>query len=181
MSLFFTGVPVTAASGTAHEVRLLRLPGTYAPQEDSHLLLETVLAEAPVAGARVLDLGTGTGRVALGLAAAGAASVTAVDISRRAVLTTRLNSLLSGVRVRARRGDLVDGLDDRQFDLIVANPPYVPSPGGPPGRHSRARAWDAGRDGREVLDRICALAPDRLVGGGRCGSFIPRSATRHAR
>jgi release factor glutamine methyltransferase len=146
---------------------LLRVPGVYVPEHDSYLLLRTVLAAEPLDGARVLDVGTGSGVVALGASLAGAADVTAVDVSRRAVFAARLNAVLNRVRLRAVRGDLLAPVRDRQFDLILANPPYVPAPDGPPGRHSAARAWDAGPDGRVLLDRICADAPGRLAPGGR--------------
>lgn len=165
MSFFLVGAP--AAAPEAPPRLLLRLPGVYSPEHDTHLLLRTVLAADCLAGARVLDLGTGTGRVALGAAQAGAAEVTAVDISRRAVLATRLNAAVNRLPVRAVRGDMVDAVIGRQFDVVLANPPYVPAPGGPPGRHSRARAWDAGPDGRALLDRICADAPTCLAPGGR--------------
>jgi release factor glutamine methyltransferase len=88
--------------------------------------------------------------------------VVAVDISRRAILSTRINARLNGVTVTAVRGDLFAPLDGRRFDLIVSNPPYLPSPAGSPGSHSSARAWDAGRSGREYLDRICREAPAHL-------------------
>lgn len=144
---------------------LLRLPGVYAPQEDTQLLLSSVLAEPLPPHARVCELGTGSGHIALELAAAGAGEVVAVDIARRAILGTRINAALRRLPVRARRGDLLHGVAGL-FDLIVANPPYVPSCSPPPGPHSRARAWDAGRDGRALLDRICRDAPSRLAPGG---------------
>ena len=144
---------------------LLRLPGVYAPQDDSEFLLDTVLAHGLPPRARVLDLGTGTGRVALGLARAGARRVTAIDLSRRAVWATRLNSSLRRARVQVRHGDLRNGLHGR-YDVIVSNPPYVPSVADLPGRHSRARAWDAGPDGRRLLDSICTAAPNHLAPGG---------------
>lgn len=82
---------------------LLRLPGVYRPQADTTLLCET-LATVPVPrAARVLDVGTGTGAVAV-VAAASGATVTAVDNCRRAVLTTVLNSLVRRLPVTARRG-----------------------------------------------------------------------------
>ena len=71
------------------------------------------------------------------------ASVTAVDISRRAVLTARLNARLNGVRVRALRGDLLAPVAGEGFDLIVSNPPYVPAET----RHAASRAPCAGLDG----------------------------------
>lgn len=144
---------------------LLRLPGVYAPAEDTDLLLTSVLAEPLPPGARVCEIGTGSGRIALELAVAGAAEVVAVDIARRAVLGARLNAALRGLPVRARRSDLLAGVDG-SFDLIVANPPYVPALTAAPRPHSKARAWDAGRDGRSILDRICADAPAHLNPGG---------------
>ncbi|GAA2260218.1 methyltransferase [Streptomyces ruber] len=146
-------------------MNLLVLPGVYAPQDDTALLAEA-LAEEPLApGARVLDVGTGSGALALAAARRGA-RVTAVDVSRRAVATVRLNARLAGLRVRAVHGDLFAPVSAETFDLVLANPPYVPAP--PTGREPRgaARAWDAGGDGRLVLDRICRDAPPLLRPGG---------------
>lgn len=53
------------------------------------------------------------------------------------------------------------------FDLVVSNPPYVPAATARLPRHSRARCWEGGVDGRAVLDRICAGAPDVLTDDGR--------------
>ncbi|MFF1595080.1 methyltransferase, partial [Streptomyces sp. NPDC058286] len=52
------------------------------------------------------------------------------------------------------------------YDIVVSNPPYVPSPSSRLPRCGRARAWDAGPDGRALLDRICDTAPGRLKPGG---------------
>ncbi|MGQ0629655.1 MAG: HemK2/MTQ2 family protein methyltransferase [Sporichthyaceae bacterium] len=145
---------------------MLRLPGVYAPEHDTEFLIREILADDDLSGARALEIGTGTGRIALALKRAGAAQVVAVDISRRAILSARLNSALHRLPVRTHRHDLLPP-GTAQFDVIVANPPYVPCGSGPPPRHSAARAWDAGLDGRAVLDRICVLAPTRLAPGGR--------------
>jgi release factor glutamine methyltransferase len=116
-------------------------------------------------GDEVLELCTGSGAVALELAAAGA-RVTAVDVSRRSVATVRLNALLRGVRVRALRGSLFEPVAGDRFDLIVTNPPYVPGfTDELPDRGAR-RAWDAGRDGRALIDPICDAAPAFLKPGG---------------
>jgi release factor glutamine methyltransferase len=84
----------------------------------------------------------------------GAAEVTAVDVSRRAVVSTRLNARLNGVRVRALRGDLFSPVRGMDFDTVVSNPPYVPADADFLPRRGLARAWDAGRDGRVLIDRI---------------------------
>ncbi|MGW1988273.1 HemK2/MTQ2 family protein methyltransferase [Streptomyces collinus] len=141
------------------------LPGVYVPHEDTALLLEALSGEPLSAGAAVLDVGTGTGAVALAAARRGG-RVTAVDVSRRAVYAARLNAARAGLRVRVRRGNLFDPVRGESFDLILANPPYVPAPARPRPPRGAARAWDAGQDGRMVLDRICEQAPGMLRPAG---------------
>lgn len=137
----------------------------YAPQEDTELLAGALSDEPVPPGARVLDVGTGSGALAVEAARRGC-RVTAVDVSRRAVCTARVNALRAGVPVRVRRGNLFAPVRGESYDLILANPPYVPAPGrGTPPRGA-ARAWDAGGDGRLVLDRICREAPALLRTGG---------------
>lgn len=145
---------------------LVRLPAVYPPSEDSMLLADVVATE-PLSGARVLDLCTGSGVVAVSAMRSGAEDVVAVDVSRRAVLTARLNLWRTGGRSTVRRGDLFAVVPDGQYDLIVSNPPYVPSKRDALPTRGPARAWDGGRDGRAVIDRICDQAPERLRPGGR--------------
>jgi release factor glutamine methyltransferase len=142
----------------------LILPGVYSPQEDTELLAGALSEEPLPPGADVLDVGTGTGALALQAARRGS-RVTAVDVSWRAVCTVRANAWLTGLPVRVRRGNLFTPVRDQSFDLILTNPPYVPAPTGirPP---RGARAWDAGHDGRLVLDRVCREAPALLRPGG---------------
>ncbi|MEK2495085.1 HemK2/MTQ2 family protein methyltransferase [Kitasatospora purpeofusca] len=145
---------------------VIRAPGVYGPQGDTDLLVSCVRRERLDRASRVLDLGTGTGAVALAAARTGA-RVTAVDLSVRAVLTAWLNTRLRRRRVELRRGDLTGPVAGRRFDLVTTNPPYVPAegPAGTPGRGA-ALAWDAGPDGRLVLDRICREAPRLLAEDG---------------
>lgn len=126
------------------------------------MLAAVVREHAP--GADVLDLCAGSGILAVSAGLAGARSVTAVDVSRRAVLTARLNGLLNGVRVRARRGNLLDAVPGERFDVIVANPPYLPAVQDEP--RGLQRATEAGRDGRLFVDRLIDRAPDHLRPGG---------------
>ena len=144
------------------------VPGVFRPRSDSWMLTESVGDPPPRPGAEVLDLCTGSGVVAIAAARLGARA-TAVDVSRRSVLTVRLNARLNGVggRVSAVRGDLFASLGDRTFDLIASNPPYVPSGDSSLPERGPSRAWEAGPDGRAVIDRICAEAPERLRPGGR--------------
>ncbi|WP_199539265.1 HemK2/MTQ2 family protein methyltransferase [Desertihabitans brevis] len=141
------------------------LPGTYRVQHDSLLLAEHVRRHA--AGRSVLDVCTGTGFLALTARQAGATDVVAVDLAHRSVLSARLNSVLSRSALTVRRGDLFAPVIDRRFDLVVCNPPYVPSPTDVLPRHRAARCWDGGTSGRLVLDRVCAGAAQVLAGDGR--------------
>jgi len=146
-------------------MRLMRLPGVFRPHSDSLLLADYLRAEVEP-GASVADVCTGSGVLAVTAARSGAGSVVAVDVSRRAVLTAWINARLNRVSIRARRGDLFAPLYGERFDLIVSNPPYVPADDDALPTRGPARAWDAGRDGRALLDRICAQAPARLRPGG---------------
>ena len=130
------------------------------------MLAELVAGDPRLPGARVLDLCSGSGALAVAAALGGAASVTAVDVSRRSVLTTRMNARLNRVRVSARRGDLFQAVAGERFDLIVSNPPYLPSADEELPRAGARRAWEAGRGGRAVLDRIAHEAADHLRPGG---------------
>ncbi|MCL6290571.1 HemK2/MTQ2 family protein methyltransferase [Streptomyces baarnensis] len=144
---------------------VVRLPGVYRPQTDTLLLATAMRREGIGSGMDVLDLCTGTGTLALHAARLGA-RVTAVDISRRAVTSARLNTALARLPVTVRRGDLLRALPGRTFDALISNPPYVPSPGLGTPRYRAGRSWDAGTDGRVILDRICDDAAAALRPGG---------------
>ncbi len=141
------------------------IPGVFRPLSDSRLLAACLRRELS-AGADVADVCTGSGLLAVTAALHGAGSVTAVDVSRRAVASARLNARLNGVVVRAVRGDLLRPLDGERFDVIVSNPPYVPAETDAIPAHGATRAWKAGRDGRSLLDRVCDQAPSHLRPGG---------------
>jgi release factor glutamine methyltransferase len=146
-------------------VRLFTPPGVFRPRPDSWMLARALRAEALPPGARVLDVCTGSGVLAVTAALCGARA-TALDVSRRAVLCAALNARLNGVRVRALRGDLLAPVRGERFDAIVSNPPYLPAVDDMLPARGAARAWDAGRDGRAILDRLCVQAPEHLAPGG---------------
>lgn len=152
-------------SGNIKIVMLLNPPGVYRAEHDTGLLIR-VMDRGYAKDRRVLDLGTGGGALAIAAARGGATSVTAVDLSLRSVIATKLNSWLHRVSVQVVRGDLLEPVVDRQFDLVVANPPYVPSETATLPRYRKARCWDAGRDGRELVDRICSGVGDVLAPEG---------------
>jgi len=142
---------------------LLRPPGVYRPQGDTRLLANALRFAGVRPGGTVLDIGCGTGALSVLAAAVSPRSVTAVDVSRRAVWAARFNTAVRGQRVTVLHGDALSL--DGTFDLVLANPPYVPGVAAVPTR-GRTRAWDAGTDGRAVLDRLCAVAPQLLAPGG---------------
>ena len=146
---------------------VVRPPGVYPVDSDTSLLIDVLREGGYAAGRRVLDLGTGTGALVLAAAQCGAASVTAVDLSLRSVAAAWLTSRLHGVSCRVRRGDLCGPVAGECFDLILANPPYVPAASNVLPRHRMGRCWDAGLDGRALLDRICAEAPVVLTPEGQ--------------
>lgn len=137
----------------------------YAPQHDTALLVEALHTAAVPPGGRVLDIGTGTGALALAAVRAGAAEVTGVDICRRAVWTARVNAALQRLPLRVRLGNALEVVAGERFDLVLANPPYVPAPRSCTAR-GPARAWDAGADGRQLLDPLCVRMFDLLTPGG---------------
>ncbi len=146
-------------------MRLLPLPGVFQPPSDSYMLADQLRRERLGPGVDVLDLCTGSGHLAVVAALAGASAV-GVDVSRRAMLSVRLNALLNGVRVTALRGDLFAPVAGRRFDVIVSNPPYLPHPDEQLPQRGLRRAVDAGPRGRAFLDRICAEAGEHLTPGG---------------
>jgi release factor glutamine methyltransferase len=142
------------------DVRLLTPRGVFEPRSDAGMLLDAVREH--VRG-DVLDVCTGSGVIALSVARS-SQSVTAVDLSRVAVAAVRLGALVNGAAVEVLHGDLFEPVAGRTFDVILANPPYVPTAAGASAPGSRA--WDGGQDGRAVLDRLCREAPAHLRPGG---------------
>lgn len=143
----------------------------YQPQEDSRLLVDVMHSSGLMPGRRVLDLCTGSGFVAIAAAEMGCASVTAFDICPHAVLCSRANAALAGVDIDVREGSWLRALDCAPFEVVVANPPYVPTP---PGDDSElicptagpSWAWNAGSDGRLIVDPMCSSAANLLCEGG---------------
>jgi release factor glutamine methyltransferase len=145
---------------------MLYPPGVYRAEGDTELLTGAMREGGHARDRDVLDVGTGGGALAVAAARAGARSVTAVDLSLRSIATTWINSRLGGVRVDLRRGDLFAPVAGRRFGLVLSNPPYVPAATARLPRYRKARCWDAGPDGRALLDRICAGVPDVLAPDG---------------
>lgn len=145
--------------------------GVYAPQEDSQLLIDVMEKTGLATRHRVADLCTGSGVVAIAAYEQGATEVTAFDICPRAVQCARANAAAAGVDVAVHLGSWARAVEFGPYDLVVCNPPYVPHDPSVEGVQfpqslGPARAWDAGYDGRLVLDPLCAAASELLASGG---------------
>ncbi|MEU0494114.1 HemK2/MTQ2 family protein methyltransferase [Mycobacterium sp. NPDC006124] len=161
----------------------IRVPtGVYPPQEDSALLIGALRVSGRAAGNRVADLCSGSGVVALAAAEQGAATVAAFEMSSVAVDCARSNAATAGLAVKVHRGSWTRAVEFEPFDVVTCNPPYVPFDDGAddaPVSESAgpATAWNAGRDGRRILDPLCERAPELLADGGSI--FVVHSEFAH--
>lgn len=143
-------------------------PGVLVPRPETELLVERALSVHPDPTGRVVDLGTGSGAVALALACERPGwMVAATDISDDALAMARANAATHGLgRVEFLQGSWFDPLAGRRFDLIVSNPPYVteddPALAGPALRYEPRVALAAGSDGLRGLCAIIRQAPQHL-------------------
>jgi release factor glutamine methyltransferase len=136
-------------------------PRVLIPRPETETLVEAALALAP--GARVVDVGTGSGAVALALKDERPdLAITATDVSEDALDVARANAARLGLEVRFVRADLLDGVGE--VDAVVSNPPYVEDGAqlAPEiARHEPTAALYAGLDGLAVVRRLVAQVADR--------------------
>ena len=145
---------------------------TLIPRPETELLVELALQRLPVdAPVSVADLGTGSGAIALALAhERKRAHVVATDRSIDALAVAERNAQRLGVRVQCVRGDWLEPLAGRRFDMIVSNPPYIETGDAhlEQGdlRFEPASALSSGADGLDAIRQIVDGAPAHLENGG---------------
>lgn len=145
-------------------------PGVLIPRPDTEILVEWALEHTPIdRPCDVLDLGTGSGAIALAIAhQRPLASVTAVDASAAALETARLNAERLGVSVRFCLGSWLAPVGSDRFDLIVSNPPYIAEGDAhlPALKHEPITALTSGPDGLDDIRHIVTQAKTHLRPGG---------------
>ena len=152
-------------------------PAVLIPRQETELLVERAIdfysSLGPGARPLIADIGTGSGAIAVAIALhAPHATVYATDISREALDAAETNIRRHGLesRIRLCQGDLLDALS-RPVDLVVSNPPYIPTGDisglAPEVQREPRSSLDGGVDGLSVVRRLLAQAPGRLRPGGR--------------
>ena len=147
-------------------------PHTLIPRPDTELLVETAMALLPATPLKALDLGTGTGAIALALASErGGWKVTGVDrIAEAVALAERNRQRLKLGNAEFRLSSWFDTLAGERFGLIVSNPPYIAASDRHLGegdvRFEPISALVAGADGLDDIRRIIDQAPQHLEAGG---------------
>jgi release factor glutamine methyltransferase len=173
----FRGEPMQYITGEAefYGLSFRVTPDVLIPRPETEHLVERVLdLAASFQAPRIVDIGTGSGAIAIALAhKLPDAVITAVDISVAALNIARLNAKLNGVdhRIRFLEGDLLRPVMEERFEFVVSNPPYVPladrgSLAVEVRDHEPAIALFAGQDGLEVYRRIIPSAFRALIPGG---------------
>ena len=140
-------------------------PDVYESAEDTFLLADNLDIQS---GELVLELGTGCGLLSI-LAAKSGARVVSTDINPAAIECASENAVDNGVSdlIDFRLGDLFEPVEGERFEVIIFNPPYLPVEPEEILGTPIDRAWEAGEDGRAVIDRFLAGFERHLKPKGR--------------
>lgn len=143
-------------------------PDVLIPRQDTEILVEKVISLAKMfKGPRIIDIGTGSGAIAISLAKYVPNSIVyAVDVSKAALAVAEKNAHLNGVAINFLEGDMFTALDEEKFDIIVSNPPYISSNDiaelMPEVKFEPLQALDGGKDGLWFYRQIVAESPKYL-------------------
>lgn len=149
---------------------LYTTPDVLIPRPETELLVEVALERLPANG-RILDMGTGSGAIAIAIAHSRPdAQVTALDMSESALAIAQRNAERHGARIRFLRSDWYSALTEDRFELIVSNPPYIvdadPHLSQGDLRFEPIDALTDHADGLSAIRTIIGGAPAHLVNGG---------------
>jgi len=149
----------------------------YEPQEDS-LLLAEILERYKLAGKKCLDMGCGSGLLAILMAKKGA-KVIACDVNPEAIKITASNAKANNVKIKTIKSDLFSALND-SYDFIIFNPPYLPAEnleGQSSSRfrrtkfsedtHQHKEQWSGGKTGRDIIEKFLQELPKHFNKNGK--------------
>ena len=143
-------------------IQIETCPGVYAPAEDTFLLLSAVEVTK---GQRVLEMGCGTGIIALHCTKAGCL-VTAADINRGAVDNAMMNAAINHLNMEVIESDLFENVNGK-FDAIIFNPPYLSSRDSDGLSDAEKRPLVGGDRGHELSVRFLEETREHLADGGK--------------
>ena len=172
------GEPLSYIIGTRefYSISLFVNHDVLIPRQETELLVETILSfvnENQLNNPRIVDVGTGSGAIAIALAInVPTAIIDAIDISEKALKVAKSNIDMYGLndRVSLHRGDLLASINENDLDVIVSNPPYIPT-----GDISFLQgevlleprvALDGGEDGLSVISRLLWESTIKLSSNG---------------
>jgi len=170
------GYPLQYLTGTANFMGLdfMVTPAVLIPRFDTEVLVETVLERLPPAGVQAVDVGTGSGAIAVALKVFRPRwEVWATEISAASLSVARTNAQRHGAEIRFREGDLLRHLlpaGEAAFDLVISNPPYLTAAEyqalSPDVLLEPALALKGGPDGLDLYRRLLPQADQALKPGG---------------
>lgn len=145
------------------------------PRPETELMVEEAITHIKKLHrpAKVLDVCTGSGCIAVSIARLSDSTVTAIDISDEALALAAENAALHNAadNIRFVQSDLFGGLEAQQFDIIISNPPYIPTADlndlQPEIHHEPKLALDGGADGMDIYRRLIHLSRDFLAPQGK--------------
>jgi len=153
-----------------YSLRLSICPDVLVPRPETETLVDAVLQRRLQAGTKVLELGTGSGAIALALKNERPDfDITAVDCDAAALAVACANAADHNLDIRWLQSDWYAAVAGQRFDLVISNPPYVPSldPHFEQGlAHEPRVALDGGEDGLDAYRAIFGDAGNHLVPGG---------------
>jgi len=178
------GVPLAYLTGEKEfwSMMLMVSPATLVPRPETEILVDQALQIIPKqTPMRVLDLGTGSGAIALAIAKERShCEVVATDISEDALAVARENARQHDVpNIEFLQGDWTEPVSERTFDIVLSNPPYVPDedPHHEMLRHEPRLALASGGDGLDAIRKIAADAGAIVQPGGAL--LIEHGDTQH--
>ena len=169
-----SGRPITKIFGYAnfYGLNFIVTNDVLSPRMDTERLVETVLKDIKTKQS-VLDIGTGSGAIAITIAKNSSAKVTAVDISDEALKVAKENAKINDAKVNFVKSDLFESLGRfAKYDIIVSNPPYIPtkdidSLDEEVKKYDPLLALDGGVSGLGFYEKIIAEAPKKLTKNGK--------------